>query len=75
MVSRFGLVDENMEKPDFDPKKVPPQPSLRKVIKMVILAHLMIIGWVALMWVSDGEIMKPPGSRNWDWLDNLLDGL
>ena len=64
-----------MEKPDFDPKKIPPQPSLKKTIQMVVLFHLMIIGWVALMWVSDGEIMKPAEIRNWDWLDNLLGGL
>ena len=65
-----------MRKPDFDPKKIPPQPSLKKVIRAVILAHLIIIGWVALLWVSDGAIMEPAGtSGKWDWLDNLLDGL
>ena len=65
-----------MRKPDFDPKKIPPQPSLKKVIRMVVLFHLVIIGWVALLWVSDGAIMEPAGtSGKWDWLDNLLDGL
>ena len=65
-----------MEKPDFDPKEIPPQPSLKKTIQMVVLFHLVIIGWVALMWVSDGAIMKPAGSSGkWDWLNNLLDGL
>ena len=64
-----------MRKPDLDPGKIPPESSLKQTIKMVVLFHLMIIGWVALMWVSDGEIMKPAGSRNWDWLDNLLGGL
>ena len=65
-----------MEKSDFDPDKYPPQPSPRKVIIRVVLFHLMIIGWVALLWVSDGAIMKPAGSSGkWDWLDNLLDSL
>ena len=64
-----------MEKSPFDPDKYPPQPSLKKTIQMVVLFHLMIIGWVALMWVSDGEIMKSAEIRNWDWLDNLLDSL
>ena len=64
-----------MRKPDLDPDKYPPQPSPRKVIMGVVLFHLMIIGWVALMWVSDGEIMKSAEIRNWDWLDNLLDSL
>ena len=70
------MIDERMEKPDLDPDKYPPQPSLKKVIRMVVLFHLVIIGWVALMWVSDGAIMKPAGSSGkWDWLSNLLDGL
>ena len=65
-----------MRKPDLDPDKYPPQPSLKKVIRAVILFHLVIIGWVALLWVSDGAIMEPAGSSGkWDWLDNLLDGL
>ena len=65
-----------MRKPDLDPDKYPPQPSLKKVIRTVILFHLVIIGWGALLWVSDGAIMEPAGSSGkWDWLDNLLDGL
>jgi len=64
-----------MEKPDFNPKKIPPQPSLKKVIWWVIFFHLWIIGWVALIIISDGEIGKNPFTRNYDWLDNLLDGL
>ena len=65
-----------MRKPDLDPDKYPPQPSPRKVIMGVVLFHLMIIGWVALLWFSDGAIMEPAGtSGKWDWLDNLLDGL
>ena len=65
-----------MQKPDFDPDKYPPQPSLKKVIWMVIFFHLWIIGWVALLWISDGAIMEPAGtSGKWDWLDDLLGGL
>ena len=43
---------------------------------MVIFFHLWIIGWVALLWISDGAIMEPAGtSGKWDWLDDLLGGL
>jgi hypothetical protein len=67
--------DGRVEKSPFDPDKYPPQPSPRKVIMGVILFHLMIIGWVALIIISDGEILGNPYTRSYDWLDNLLDGL
>ena len=57
IVSRLRLVDERMEKPDFDPKKIPPQPSLRKVIWMVIFAHLAIAAWVIGIILTDGEML------------------
>ena len=53
-----------MRKPDLDPDKYPPQPSLKKVIRAVILFHLVIIGWVALLWVSDGAIIR--AGTGWD---------
>ena len=57
MVSRLRLVDERMEKSDFDPKRIPPQPSLRKVIKLVIFAHLAIGVWVVGMILTDGKLI------------------
>ena len=57
IVSRLRLVDERMEKSDFDPKRIPPQPSLRKVIKLVIFAHLAIAAWVIGIILTDGEMI------------------
>ena len=57
MVSRFSLVDENMEKPDFDPDKYPPQPSPKKVIRAVIVFHLAIVAWVIGIILTDGEML------------------
>ena len=45
-----------MKKPDFDPKKIPPQPSLKKTIWMVILFHLATGLGVAAIILTDGEI-------------------
>lgn len=43
-----------MEKPDFDPKKIPPQPSLKQTIKMVILFWLALGFGVVATILTDG---------------------
>ena len=70
-----------MKKPDFDPNKRPPEPSLKQTLISVILFILSVlvvtmIGGVALLIISDGEIMGFRGIRDQlDWIVDWLDGL
>jgi hypothetical protein len=45
-----------MEKPDFDPKKIPPQPSLKKTIWQVVLFHLAIVVWVVAIIITKNPV-------------------
>jgi hypothetical protein len=45
-----------MEKPDFDSKKIPPQPSLKKTIWMVVLFHLATAIWLVAIIITKNPV-------------------
>ncbi len=65
----------------YDPNKRPPEPSLKQTLVSVILFTLSVlvvtmIGGVALLIISDGEIMGFRGIPDQlDWIVDWLDGL
>ena len=50
----YGI--EHMKKPDLDPGKIPPKPSLKQTITMVTWFHLDIAIWVVGMIMTDGPV-------------------